>query len=150
MARNNLGVQLLAAGRLDEAATELEKAVQTDPKAFNPRLNLGIVLVERQAFAEAAEVLDRALTMSSDSAAAHLYDGLAHLALGQLTDAEKQLKTAYTIGGNSYSLALFHLGQIYMSRGEREQALQAFETYLHESPKAPNADQVRKLVAMLQ
>jgi tetratricopeptide (TPR) repeat protein len=150
MARNNLGVQLLAAGRLDEAVTELEAAIKIDPKAFNPRLNLGIVLVERHDFDEAAMVLDRALAMSSDSPAAHLYDGLAHMAMGNLAEAQKQFQTAYTVGGNSYSVALFHLGQVYMSEGEREQALHAFEDYLHESPQAANADQVRKLIALLK
>jgi len=150
MARNNLGVQLLAAGRLDEAVTELEAAIKTDPKAFNPRLNLGIVLVERHDFDEAATVLDRALAMSSDSPAAHLYDGLAHMALGNLAEAQKQFQAAYTVGGNSYSVALFHLGQVYMSKGEREQALRAFEDYLRESPQAANADQVRKLIALLK
>ncbi len=150
MARNNLGVQLLAVGRLDEAATELEAAIKTDPKAFNPRLNLGIVLVERHDFTEAATVLDQALSLSSDSPAAHLYDGLAHLALSEPAEAAKQFKTAYNVGGSSYAVALFHLGQIYMSQGEREQALRAFEEYLHESPQAANADQVRKLVALLK
>ncbi len=150
MARNNLGVQLLATGHLDEAANEFEAAIQIDPKAFNPRLNLGIVLVERHDFEEAATVLDRALAISSDSAAAHLYDGLAHMALGNLSEAEKQFKTAYSIGGNSYSVALFHLGQVYMSKNEREQALRAFEDYLHDSPQAANADQVRKLIALLK
>ena len=150
MARNDLGTQLLSQGKLDEAAEEFQHAVQIDDKAFNPKLNLGIVLVQQHKFIEAAPVLDQALILNPDSPAARLYAGIAQLALGHLDNAEKHLKAAYTIGGSSYVLALFHLGQVFMNRGEREQALQAFEAYLREAPQAANADQVRKLIAVLR
>lgn len=150
MARNDLGAQLLAQGKLEEAADELRQAASIDDKAFNPKLNLGIVLVQQHQFSEAADVLVRALSLNSESPAARLYAGLAQMGLGNLGDAERQLKAAYTIGGSSYSLALFHLGQLYMNRGEREEARHAFEGYLHDSPAATNADQVRKMIAMLR
>jgi len=150
MARSDLGAQLLAQGKLEEAGEELRAAIRIDDKAFNPKLNLGIVLVQQHEFAEAAEILDRALALNSESPAARLYDGLAHMGLGNLDEAEKQFKAAYTVGGSSYSLALFHLGQVYMNKGERGPALQSFERYLHDSPDAANADQVRKLIAMLR
>jgi tetratricopeptide (TPR) repeat protein len=150
MALNDLGTQLLAQGKLEEAAEELRRAVSLDDKAFNPRLNLGIVLVQQQLFAEAAEALNRAIALNPESPAARLYAGLAQAGLGNLDEAEKHLKAAYTIGGSTYSLALFHLGQVYMNKGERERALQAFEGYLRDSPAASNADQVRKMIAMLR
>ena len=150
MARSDLGAQLLAQGKLDEAAEELRQAIQVDDKAFNPKLNLGIVLVEEQSFAEAVDILNRALALNSSSPSVRLYLGLAEMGTGNLDDAEKQLKTAYSLGGSTYSMALFHLGQLYINKGERERALQTFETYLQASPGAPNADQVRKLIAMLR
>ena len=149
MARNDLGAQLLVQGKLEDAAEELRQAILLDPKAFNPRLNLGIVLVEEQRFVEAADVLERAVSLNPESAAGRLYSGEAQMAVGNLDNAEKDLKAAYSIGGSSYSLALFYLGQLYMNRGNREMALSSFENYLREVPKAANADQVRKLIAML-
>ena len=150
MARSDLGAQLLAQGKLEEASEELRAAIRIDDKAFNPKLNLGIVLVEQHEFAEAAETLNRALALNSESPAARLYAGMAQMGLGNLDEAEKHFKAAYTLGGSSYSVALFHLGQVYMNKGERDQALRAFESYLHDSPTAANADQVRKLIAMLR
>src|SRR6266849_2461337 len=150
MARSDLGAQLLAQGKLEEASEELRAAIRIDDKAFNPKLNLGIVLVQQHEFTEAAETLNRALALNSKSPAARLYCGMAQMGLGNLDEAEKQFKAAYTLGGSSYSLALFHLGQLYMNKGERQQALRAFESYLHDSPTAANADQVRKLIAMLR
>jgi tetratricopeptide (TPR) repeat protein len=150
MAHSDLGTQLLAQGKLEEAAEEFRRAIQIDEKAFNPRLNLGIVLVQQQEFAEGAEVLARALSLNSDSPAARLYAGLAQMGLGNLDEAEKNLKVAYSLGGSNYSLALFHLGQLYMNRGERELARKTFEAYLRDSPGATNADQVRKLIIILR
>jgi tetratricopeptide (TPR) repeat protein len=149
-ARNDLATFLLAGGQLDQAAEELRRAVQIDPKAFNPRLNLGIVLVQQRDFADAADSLEKALSLDASSPAAHLYAGLAHLGLDDSDRAEQELSTAYQLGGAKYALAQYHLGQLYMNKGERARALKAFETYLHDDPDAPNAEQVRRLIAILR
>ncbi|HZT59381.1 MAG TPA: tetratricopeptide repeat protein [Pyrinomonadaceae bacterium] len=149
-AHNDLGTYFLSQGKLDDAATELRAAVRIDPKAFNPRLNLGIVLVQQRDFRGAAENLDSALTLDATSPAAHLYAGFASVGLRDFERAEKELSTAYRLGGSQFALAQLQLGRIYMSRGENERALKAFETYLQDQPNAPNADEVRLLIAKLR
>jgi Tfp pilus assembly protein PilF len=150
MARNDLGAQLMTLGKLDEAAEELRAAIAIDPKAFNPRLNLGMVLVKQHNFAEGAGELRKALSLDSTSASAHFYLGLALVGTDDSPNAEKEFKTAYNIGGAKYALALFHLGELYFNRGERDAALKAFQQYLHESPDATNAAHVRQMIAMLK
>ncbi|MGQ0760657.1 MAG: tetratricopeptide repeat protein [Acidobacteriota bacterium] len=150
MAYNDLGVQLLAAGRLDEARDALERAVGLDRNAFNPTLNLGIVLVHLHRFAEAVEVLSRAITTQPNSAAARLYSGMALRALGNLESAEKNFKSAYQVGGAEYAVALFYLGEIYLDRGNRNSALDSLQRYLAEVPNAANGNQVRKMIAALR
>lgn len=153
MARNDLGAQLMTQGKLDEAAEELRYAIAIDPKAFNPRLNLGMVFVKQHNFIEGADQLRRALSLDATSASAHFYLGLALIGMEDAesaASAEKEFKTAYTLGGTKYALALFHLGELYVSRGEREAALKAFQQYLSESPDATNAAQVRQIIAMLK
>lgn len=149
-AHNDLATFLLAQGRLDEAAEELRRAVEIDPRAFNPRLNLGIVLVGQHEFAGAADSLEKALSLDASSPAAHLYAGLARLGLNDSDRAEREFSTAYELGGAKYALAQYHLGQLYMNKGERARALKAFETYLHDAPEAPNAEQVRRLISILR
>ena len=149
-AHNDLGTYLLAQGKLDEAANELRAAVRIDPKAFNPRLNLGIVLLQQHDFSDAAENLEKALSLDATSPAAHLYAGLAHLGLNESDRGEKELSAAYELGGSQYALAQYQLGRLYMNRGERARALKAFETYLRDKPDAANADEVRRLIAMLR
>ena len=150
MAHNDLGAQLLAQGKLDEAAAEFRRAIQIDSKAFNPCLNLGIVLVQQHQFAEAAETLKTALSLRPNSPAAILYHGLALEGTSDLNGAERELKTAHDLGGPAYAVALFHLGQIYMNKGERERARKAFEGYLSEAPSGPNAAQARKMIGILR
>jgi Tfp pilus assembly protein PilF len=150
MARNDLGAQLMTLGKLDEAAEELRAAIAIEPKAFNPRLNLGMVLVKQHNFAEGADELRRALSSDSTSASAHFYLGLALVGTEDSINAEKEFKTAYNIGGAKYALALFHLGELYFNRGERQAALNAFQQYLKESPDASNAAHVRQMIAMLK
>ena len=149
-AHNDLGTYLLGQGNLDEAEEEFRKALTLDPNAFNPLLNLGIVLVHKHSFIEAADRLTKALTMEPNSPAAHLYAGLAFLATDKTDAAETNLKAAYSLGGPKYGVALYHLGQLYMNRGDRAAALKSFEEYLSVVPDAQNAQQVRKLITMLR
>lgn len=150
MAHNDLGTQLLAQGKLDEAETEFRTGIRIDPKAFNPILNLGIVLVYKRRMAEAADALRQALTVQPNSASARLHLGMALMGQDDLDGAEKELKLAYNFGSTSFSIALFHLGQVYMNKGERALALQALEAYLRDVPNAGKAAEARKLIGMLR
>ena len=150
MAHNDLGAQLLAQGKLDEAAAEFRRAIQIDSKAFNPCLNLGIVLVQQRKFSDAAETLKTALALQPNSPAALLYHGLALEGTNNLNGAEQELKIAHDLGGPNYAVALFHLGQIYMNKGQRAEARQAFESYVREAPGGPNAAQARKMIGILK
>jgi tetratricopeptide (TPR) repeat protein len=158
MARNDLGAQLMTLDKLDEAAEQLRIAISIEPKAFNPRLNMGMVLVKQHNFVEAADELRIALSLDSTSASVHFYLGLAVEGIldsdnadkESSAHAEKEFKTAYNIGGAEYAIALYHLGDLYLKRGERDAALKAFEKYLSEAPNATNAAQVRQMIAMLK
>jgi tetratricopeptide (TPR) repeat protein len=150
MARNDLGAQLLSQGKLSEAAEELRQAIKIDAKAFNPKLNLGIVLVQLQKFSEAATVLRDAIALNSAAPAAHLYYGITLAGLHDFEAAEKELKTSHDLGGSPYALALYHLGHVYLNRGDRKKAVGAFQAYLVEAPKAPNAGEVKTLLGTIR
>lgn len=150
MARNDLGAQLLEQGELDEATEHLRAGIEIDPKAFNPQLNLGIVLIRQKNFPEALATLEKALSLNSASPAAHLYAGIAASELQDSERGEREFQAAYQLGGTEFSIALFHLGQLYMNNGQRENAVKSFESYLREVPNAANAKQAEKLLGMLR
>jgi tetratricopeptide (TPR) repeat protein len=150
MAHNDLGAVLLDLGKLDQAEEEFRTAVNIDPSAFNPILNLGIVLVKKKQFLLARDTLEKAISLQGQAPSARLYSGLALLGTSEIDRAEKQFLAAHDLGGSEYAVALFHLGQLYMNRGERDLARQFFRRYLQEAPNAGNLAQVRKLIAMLE
>jgi tetratricopeptide (TPR) repeat protein len=150
MARNDLGALLLEQGRLPEAEVELRQAVSIDAKAFYPCLNLGIVLVQQQRFSEAVDMLRKALALEGTSPVAKLYLGQALAGLKDLTGAVQELKAAHELGGPAYAVALFRLGEIYLSMGDRQRALKAFERYLSEAPNAANAAEAQRLIGILK
>src|SRR5438552_78186 len=118
MAHNDLGAQLLELNRLDEAEKELRLALEIDPAAFNPTLNLGIVLIKKHEIQEATTVLEKAVSMQSQSPAARLFYGMALMDASEPERAEKYFLAACDLGGKQYAEALFHLGQLYMDRGD--------------------------------
>jgi tetratricopeptide (TPR) repeat protein len=150
MAHNDLGALLMEQGRLDEAAAEFERALQLDSKAFNPNLNLGIARLRQQRFAEAVASLRQAVSLDSNAPAARLYLGIALQNTDSLDDAEHELRSAYELGGVPYAEALFHLGNLYMNKGQRELARQAFEAYVRSAPQAAYAAQARQLISVLR
>lgn len=150
MAHNDLGAQLLELGRLDEAEKEVRLALDIDPSAFNPTLNLGIILIKNHEIQQATAVLEKAVSRQSQSPAARLFYGEALMSGSEPDRAEREFLAAYDLGGNQYAEALFHLGQLYMDRGDRNLARQYFERYVREAPKASNLGEVRKLIAMLE
>jgi Flp pilus assembly protein TadD len=150
MARNDLGVALLSQGKLDDAAEELSQAVALEPKAFNPQLNLGIVLVQQHKFGAAVDTLRKAVALESNAPAARLYLGIALEGTGELVEAQRELTVAHDLGGPKFALALFHLGHVYMTKGEHAEARKMFEAYLQESPTAFNSAEVKRLIRVLQ
>jgi tetratricopeptide (TPR) repeat protein len=150
MAHNDLGAQLLGQRKLDEAAAELRRALEIDPKAFNPHLNLGIVLVQQKKFSEAAPILKVAVSLDSGSPAARLYNGIALQGLNDLDGAEREFKSAHDLGSTPYAVALFHLGEVFMDKGDRKKAVAAFESYLHEAPDGTNVRQAKALLRTLR
>jgi Tfp pilus assembly protein PilF len=149
-AYNDLGTYFLAQGKLEDAAEAFRSAIKLDEKAFNPLLNLGIVLVHQKKFAEAFDVLAKAESQDPASPAAHLYNGMAAAGLNRFETAERQLKAAYSLGDSRYAIALFYLGQLYLTNADRKHALEFFEQYLEAAPAAANSEQVRQMIARLR
>lgn len=150
MAHNDLGAQLLGQGKLEEAEAELRLALEIDPKAFNPHLNLGIVLVQQKRFSEAAAILKLAVSFNAGSPAARLYNGIALEGLNDLEGAERELKSAHELGGATYATALFHLGTVYMSKGDRQKAVTALKSCLLEAPDGPDAGKAQALLSKIK
>ena len=116
----------------------------------NARYLLGLLFNRKQRFSEAVKELETAGKMLPNSPRIHLQLGAALLQLSKLEEAERQLLAAYRIAGAEMGAAQFLLGELYFAQKKYENAMRAFEQYLADVPKAPNAAQVLSVVEKIR
>lgn len=150
LAFNELGVQYQKVNDLDKANEALQAALKISPDAFAPLVNHGIVLVRLKRYADAATDLRAALKQNEQNAIAHFYLGRSLAYLGQFDEAERELNTAISQGGDQMKEAHRYLGAIYHARGNDQRAISELETYLRIAPKADDAESVRQLIKQLK
>ncbi len=84
---SQLGVKLVAAGKIEEAVKQLRISTSLEPGMALYHLNLGIALVRSRKEDEAIECFQRAIKADSKSAVAHFELGSLKYRRGQLEDA---------------------------------------------------------------
>jgi cytochrome c-type biogenesis protein CcmH/NrfG len=102
---------------VDQAVTELEKAVQLDPQCAAAWVNLGGARLTRMDFAGCVEANRRAAVCDPDLTLAAYNEGLAHLYLGQareMTDCFErvlELEPNHAAGHYYLAVGLLELGR---------------------------------------
>jgi len=141
---------LIAVNRLDEAEPHLRNALLDRNldrgAAGDAHYRLGLLLNKKEKYSAAADELSLAAEAIPESARTHLQLGGALLQLRRLDDAERELITAYRLGGAELGGAQLMLGQIYFMEKKYQSALIAFERYLSDVPFAPNAVEIRGVI----
>ncbi|HYK19583.1 MAG TPA: tetratricopeptide repeat protein [Pyrinomonadaceae bacterium] len=149
-ARNDLGVQYLKLKRVDEAEKYFRMVLEDDPKNFNAQYNLGLVWIERKNYAAAMAELNKAIVIDSTRPVARLWLGYAFLEAGDLATAERELTKALIMGGAQCVAAHYHLARIYLTRGDKKEALSAVRAYLDDAPKGEYATEAKQLEKQIQ
>jgi tetratricopeptide (TPR) repeat protein len=126
-------------------------AHKIDEKIYNlVEFKLGVLLNRAGRFREAAAELENVVTRDATIVNAHLQLGGALMQLQRLDRAETELLRAYELGGPVAGAAQLLLGHVYYQQRRFKDAERAFEQYLTDVPSAPNATQVRTLIASLR
>jgi tetratricopeptide (TPR) repeat protein len=149
-----LGDVLMAMDRLGEAEPHLRAALSDATlereTAGDVHYKLGSLLNRKQQYEEAIKELSQAVEVFPTSARSHLQLGGALLQVDRMKEAERELLEAYRLGGAQMGGAQLMLGQIYFIRKNYESALQAFEQYLADVPKAPKAAEVEGVIKRIK
>lgn len=114
------------------------------------KIKLGMVLLKQNKTDEAVIVLQEAVKAEADNALAHFNLGIALMQQGKIDQAESSLHRAYEIKGSSMPGVQLLLGEIYYQKKDYQKAINAFESYLHDLPDAPNATQVKEAIEKLR
>jgi superkiller protein 3 len=113
------------------------------------RLNLGIALYNQKKLPDAEVHLRRAVELKNGDPAAHYYLGITLVSLHQFQEAETELELAIKNGGDNIASAHKYLGGLYWSSKKNQQAIEEFQKYLKQEPKAPDADRIKGTIKQL-
>jgi len=124
-AYDNLGLCYEAAGRLEDAMTTYQRAVdlnrQSKPVSPWPPLNLGSLLVKLERFEDAEKYLRDSLLADPKFAQAHYAFGMLLEKRGRDEEAIRELEQAAALDA-AYAQPHYALGRIYRRAGNAEKA----------------------------
>jgi tetratricopeptide (TPR) repeat protein len=138
MAQNNLAIELLGRGQIDEAIGHYEKAVELEPGEALTRLNLGKALTARGRVDEAISHLRKAMDLQPDGASIAFALGNALVSQGRLDEAIAYYQKSAQLQPDS-AAAANTLGSAWLAKGDVEQAISWFSKALALSPTMAKA-----------
>jgi len=122
MARNNLGTELLDQGRLNEALSYFEQALEKNPNKAEIYNNIGNTLLQLGRVDESFSPLQKALELDPNRPDVRSNLGNALLRTGRLEESIIQLRAALNIKPD-YVFALNHLGAALLLAGRADEAV---------------------------
>jgi tetratricopeptide (TPR) repeat protein len=122
MARNNLGTELLDQGRLNEALSYFEQALEENPNKAEIYNNIGNTLLQLGRVDESFSPLQKALELDPNRPDVRSNLGNALLRTGRLEESIIQLRAALNIKPD-YVFALNHLGAALLLAGRADEAV---------------------------
>ena len=130
------GYAFLEAGRVDEAAARLHRALELAPT--NPLIHyrLGLLFSDTGRPAEAVKALDAVVALQPDNARAHNNRGSALQLLGRNAEAETAFRRALTLAPH-LDLPYVNLGKLLEHQGKLDQAVELYKLALANGLDAP-------------
>lgn len=149
-ALNYLGV--LAYQRRDflEAETFFGRALEKDPEAFEPLVNLGGTLLSLNRVEEAVEVNTRAQAAQPKDALANAQLGLSYYLQGNDEEALNYLLLTEQLDPAHFSHPQIPLANIYLQNSDAQSAIEELQDFLRHHPDSPGADSVRAKIRQIE
>jgi tetratricopeptide (TPR) repeat protein len=132
-AHNNLGGNVLQQGRVDEAITHFQDALQIKPDFADAHYNLGTALLRKGRVDEAISHFQKALQIKPDFAEACNNLGHALLQKGRADDAIACLQKALQIKPD-YAEPHYNLGNAFLQKDNVDEAIAQYHKALQIKP----------------
>lgn len=144
---NELGTIAYQTGKYDRAEQCFRQALEQDPDAYEPLVNLGGVLVTLHRTEEALDYNVRAVLARPNDALANSQLGMAYYQAENYDLALKHLERAREIDPTHFSHPQLVMAEIHLRRGERAAAAADLEDFLKHHPDWPRAAAMRQAIA---
>lgn len=148
---SDLGETLREQSKPQEARAAFERAMKADPKYIKCYLQLIRLDLLEGRTEDASRTAERAMDVNAlEFPAIFFFHAVANANLQRLDVAEKSARRAIELDTHHEIPRAEHLlGTLLAAKGDRQGAIQHFNKYLELSPRATDADAVRKLIADL-
>jgi len=133
-----------------QAETYLGAAANLKPRNAEALTLLGRSGLERQDYPVARSALEQAVMADADNWLPHNLLADTYLRQQNYDKARDEAQIAITKGKNTASPAQLILGQALAGMGKDQEAIQALNVFLEQSPQHPMAGEVRTLIAEIQ
>jgi tetratricopeptide (TPR) repeat protein len=133
-----------------QAGTYLGAAANLNPNNAQSLTLLGRTGLERQDYSGARSALEQAVMADADNWLPHDLLADTYLRQQNYDKARDEAQIAINKGKSEASPAQLVLGQALVSMGRDQEAIQALNLFLQESPRHPMAGQVRNLIVEIQ
>src|SRR5260370_12131032 len=147
---NHLGTIAYQTGQYVLAESHFRTALEADPSAFEPLVDLGGVLINLGKLDESLERNLDAVHQRPGDALANAQLGMVYFELGHVGLAEKYLTLAKRIDPAHFSHPQRLLAEIHMKRNERAKAAAELEDLLTRHPDLADAARIRESIARLR
>lgn len=127
------GIRLFEAGKLDEALTQFELAVEKQPDYLEGHVSIAVILIEKGQWKEAVPRLEKALALDPKCWFAHANLGIIRQQEGRIAEALEHFQKAVEIMPNNLNARL-NLGRALVDQGRLEEALLHFQAATKMAP----------------
>ncbi len=134
----------------EQAQTYLYKATTLDPANVQALTLSGRLRLRSEDFVAARKVLEQAVAADAEPWMAHFLLAETYLQLAEFEKAREQAQVAAEKAKGGGSVAQIVLGEALARLGRDQEAIQAFKTFLQDTPGRPTAPEVRGLIAVLE
>ena len=151
-AYSDLGEALEKQQKPAEAQAAFQKALELSPKYLKPYAQLARLAISQNRLQDALQITDRAVKLNAtEFPSIYYYQALAHFQMHQLQPAEDSLKQAIELDvDHQMPKAYYMLGLVLEQKGDKPGSIRAFEEYVAQSPKPPDADAVKDRIARMK
>jgi tetratricopeptide (TPR) repeat protein len=147
---NELGTIAYQTAKYLRAEQCFRQALDQDPEAYEPLVNLGGVLVTLQRTDESLDYNIRAVLTRPNDALANSQLGQSYFQAANYDLALKYLERARQIDAAHFSHPQLVMAEIHLRRGERAAAANDLEDFLKHHPDWPKAEAMRQRIAELR
>ncbi len=145
----NLAVTCIEAGKLQEAAWQLEKILANNPEDHLTHSDLGKTYAALGRYEEAKRQFLKATELQPENPVYYENLGFFFLNSKSYEESKQAFRKALQVD-SSYFPNYRNLGYAYLNSGESQEAMRFLELYLKHAPQAKDRDYVERLIEGLK